>query len=294
MAVCRRSCNIFTNICGTVGRICRVLDSRRSRAAAGVASSNRPQANDFRNLLSALFISRNRRRPLFSGALFRSAASRVRHFGWTSRGFVALRTVVANGENNSVVFVRGGDFRWTISGCKKILFFQLSPDAVCEAIYTSQNPFVESIAVARFIREHSAADARVAVVGSEPQIYFYARRHSATGYIYTYPLMESQPYAILMEREMGAEIEANRPEYLVLVMYRYSWLFHDSSDTEILSWVTKYAGEAYEKTGLINMQPDGRSIYLWGEAAKNYQGRLDQFIVIYKHKPELKSAPPAN
>jgi len=28
--------------------------------------------------------------------------------------------------------------------------------------------------------------ARIAVLGSEPQIYFYSRRHSATGYIYIY------------------------------------------------------------------------------------------------------------
>jgi Dolichyl-phosphate-mannose-protein mannosyltransferase len=176
---------------------------------------------------------------------------------------------------------------------QKNIFFRLPPDAVCRVIYTSQNPFIESIAVARFIREHSAANARVAVVGSEPQIYFYAQRHSATGYIYTYPLMEAQPYAISMEREMGVEIEAGKPEYLVLVMYRYSWLFHDSSDTEILSWVTKYARESYERTGLINMQPDGQAVYLWGDDAKNYQGPLDQFIVVYKRRLELKSAPSA-
>jgi dolichyl-phosphate-mannose-protein mannosyltransferase len=176
---------------------------------------------------------------------------------------------------------------------QKYIYFQLPPVAVCRVIYTSLNPFIESIAVAKFIREHSDTNACVAVVGSEPEIYFYAQRHSATGYIYTYPLMESQPYAISMEREMGSEIEANKPEYLVLVMYRYSWLFHDSSDTEILGWVTKYAKESYERTGLINMQPDGQSIYLWGDDAKNYQGRLDQFIVVYKRKPELKTVPAA-
>jgi 4-amino-4-deoxy-L-arabinose transferase-like glycosyltransferase len=174
---------------------------------------------------------------------------------------------------------------------QKNVFFQLPPVAVCRAIYGWQNPFVESIAVARFIREHSVPGARVAVVGSEPQIYFYAQRHSATGYIYTYPLMESQPYAISMEREMGAEIEANKPEYLVLVMYRYSWLFHDSSDTEILSWVITYAKESYERVGVINARPDGQTVYFWGDDAKKYQGPLDQFIMVYKRKPDLNAVP---
>ena len=40
------------------------------------------------------------------------------------------------------------------------------------------------------LREHSAPDARIAILGSEPEILFYARRHSATGYIYMYDLLE--------------------------------------------------------------------------------------------------------
>jgi hypothetical protein len=173
------------------------------------------------------------------------------------------------------------------------VFFQLPPVVVGQFIYTGQNPFVESISVAKFIREHSAPDARVAVVGSEPEIYFYAQRHSATGYIYTYPLMEYQPYAISMQREMSAEIEANKPEFFVLVMYRYSWLMHDSSPTEILGWSVNYAKESYERVGIINTAPDGQVLYAWGDDAKNYHGQLDQFIAVYQRKPDLTNAPAA-
>jgi hypothetical protein len=43
--------------------------------------------------------------------------------------------------------------------------------------------------------------ARIADLGSEPEIYFYAHLHSATGYIYTYGLMDEQKYAWTMQRE---------------------------------------------------------------------------------------------
>jgi hypothetical protein len=165
------------------------------------------------------------------------------------------------------------------------VFFQLSPAAVCRVIYGADNPFIESIAAAQFIREHSAANARVAVVGSEPEIYFYAQRRSATGYIYTYPLMEYQPYAISMQREMIAEIEANKPEYLVLVVYGNSWLSHDSSATEILSWAGRYAKESYERIGLIKARPDGQVVYLWGADANKYQGSLAQVLMVYQRNP---------
>jgi hypothetical protein len=99
--------------------------------------------------------------------------------------------------------------------------------------------------VGRWIREHSTPQARVAVVGSEPQIYFYARRHSATGYIYTYALMEAQPYASLMQREMIQEIERRQPEFLVIVENPFSWLKLKTSDGAIFEWAGKYADRNY-------------------------------------------------
>ena len=51
--------------------------------------------------------------------------------------------------------------------------------------------------------------------GSEPQIFFYARRHSATGYIYTYSLMEKHDYALAMQKEMIAEVESSKPKFLI-------------------------------------------------------------------------------
>src|SRR5208283_691169 len=60
-------------------------------------------------------------------------------------------------------------------------FFQWSPVQVCRNLYR-ENPFVEAVAAAQLLRDHSAPDARVAVFGSEPEIYFYAHRRSATGY----------------------------------------------------------------------------------------------------------------
>jgi 4-amino-4-deoxy-L-arabinose transferase-like glycosyltransferase len=112
------------------------------------------------------------------------------------------------------------------------LLLQLPANRVCQIIYRP-DPFVEAPALAGYIHDHSAADARVAVIGSEPEIYFYSQRRSATGYIYTYALMEPQPYAQTMQREMMAEIEAGRPEYLVWVGYDNSWNVRPSSDRAV-------------------------------------------------------------
>ena len=74
------------------------------------------------------------------------------------------------------------------------------------------NPFPESIAIAEYIKAHSKEQDKIAVLGSEPQIYFYSNRHSATGYIYVYGLMEDQKYALKMQKEMAEEIEKMRSQ----------------------------------------------------------------------------------
>ena len=123
------------------------------------------------------------------------------------------------------------------------------------------NPFPESIKIAEFIREQSTPSDTIAVLGSEPQIYFYAKRHSATGYIYTYGLMEPQPFANQMQQEMIREIESARPKFLVLVVMNRSWLVWPDSDLSIFKWATKYCDENYDEVGLINISDTGTNYY---------------------------------
>jgi len=67
----------------------------------------------------------------------------------------------------------------------KKIFFEVSPNQACGLIYP-QNPFLESVRIGTYLREHSEPNDTIAVLGSEPEIYFYSHRHSTTGYIYTY------------------------------------------------------------------------------------------------------------
>ena len=134
-------------------------------------------------------------------------------------------------------------FSYTVFTEREFLF-EMDPRAACRYLYVS-NTFPEAVDVARFIRDHTSPDVRIAVLGSEPEIYFYAHRHSATGYIYTYGLMEEQPYAATMQREMIAEIERSRPEYLVYVDNSRSWGTRPGSKLLIFSWAKNYLHENY-------------------------------------------------
>ncbi|HOX57712.1 MAG TPA: glycosyltransferase family 39 protein [Candidatus Paceibacterota bacterium] len=100
--------------------------------------------------------------------------------------------------------------------------------------------FAGTAQAADYLRAHTAKDTRVAVLGSEPQIYFLSRRRSATGYIYMYPLMEAQPFALRMQEEMIAEVERARPEYVVYIDDDFSWLSRPASARKVAEWWADY------------------------------------------------------
>lgn len=165
------------------------------------------------------------------------------------------------------------------------IFFVLSPDQVCKVIYGA-NPFVESREIGRYLREHTAPDARIAVLGSEPEIFFYARRHSATGYVYTYNFYEPQPYIIDMQREMISEIEQARPEYVVFLKIAGSWDawpdFSRVANTPVMNWAPKFVLTDYTPAGLVIVRPE--SEYYWDKDAMNRPPVKGWFISIFKRK----------
>ncbi len=180
---------------------------------------------------------------------------------------------------SAVVAVALGSGLWQ----QRELLFELSPFQVSRAFYGS-NPFPESPEIARYIAAHTSPADRIAVVGSEPQIYFYSQRRSGTGYIYTYGLVENQPYARRMQEEMIREIEAARPEFLVFVNIWTSWLIRRGAPDLVFEWVRAYGQAHYEVRGLVEILPTGESRSLWGDTAAGVTPATGAHIVIGRRK----------
>jgi len=131
-------------------------------------------------------------------------------------------------------------------------------------------PFAELVKVAGFIRENSNKDDKVVVFGSEPQVYFYSHRRSDTGFIYTYPLMERQPFAIQMQKEMISQIETNKPRFIIVMKTIDSWMPLIDSEKLIFDWSVEYLPKYYRQIGLVEMFYKERqpTLYRWDSVAK--------------------------
>jgi len=161
-------------------------------------------------------------------------------------------------------------------------FFRMSPVDACRFRY-GENPFPEAIKVADFLREHSRPDERLVVLGSEPEIYFYSGRQSATGFIYMYPLMEQQRFALQMQRQMIEEVEKNRPGFVVLVWTPRSWLVTASSERLLFQWADQYLNDNYRPVGLVNMPRQGSTKYYLPMASTEPK-LAENFIIVFQRR----------
>ncbi|MDX1387739.1 MAG: glycosyltransferase family 39 protein [Acidobacteriota bacterium] len=166
---------------------------------------------------------------------------------------------------------------------QRALLFVWSPAEVSRAVF-AYNPFPESIVVGDYLREHSDPGDTVAVLGSEPQIYFYSRRRSATGYIYAYPWMEDQPFALEMQEEAIRDIEKARPRFIVYVRVEPSWQQRGSSPTRIFEWLAQYQRGSYTVVGLVEM-PDEGPRYHWAPKVP-WPPKSPRWISVMERRPE--------
>lgn len=139
--------------------------------------------------------------------------------------------------------------------------FQMTPMEISRAIYT-QDPFIESVEIARFIHAHTKENDKIAVIGSEPQIYFYSGRHSASGHIYMYSLAEKNKFASQLQAEMIREISLSQPKFIVFINFNSSWLERPETHTHLYNWLQKYQIKYYTQVGLVDYVNE-KPLYHW-------------------------------
>lgn len=129
-------------------------------------------------------------------------------------------------------------------------------------------PFYESLKIAEFLKEHTVPEDRIAIFGSEPQIFFYSQRRSASPYIYMYPLMEDHDFALNMQRDFIKDVESSNPKYMLYVNVPNSWAMTSDSHKEIFQWLDSHLLEGHLRlVGLVELFEE-KSLYYWEQDVK--------------------------
>ena len=169
------------------------------------------------------------------------------------------------------------------AGGEQAYLFRWEPERVSREMY-GLNPFPESVRIGAQLAEWSDPDDRIAVIGSEPQIYFYSRRRAATGFIYMYPLMEAHDLARSMQRQMIRELEADPPEFMVYVQVGNSWLRRPTSPDEIFDWFHAYTRRHYRMVEYVDLIGEDNVVFVEEREIPSYQRQSKEYIAILRRK----------
>ncbi len=169
---------------------------------------------------------------------------------------------------------------------QRTVFFTATPCEVCRMSYGGAC-FPEALEVGRYIRENSSENDQIVVLGSEPEIYFYSHRLSATGHIYMYPLMETCALAEKMQREMIKETMAGKPKFLVAVCIPTSWMRRQESPTLLFNWFKLYAAKHYHLIGTVEIIDLKHTEYRWGDELKGYKPKAENRILIFRRNSSI-------
>jgi hypothetical protein len=168
------------------------------------------------------------------------------------------------------------------------LWFALPPAEASRLLY-HYNPFPESPAIADYLARHTTPSDTIAVLGSEPQLYFLAGRRPATGYIYMYPLTEPQALAARMRAEFTQEIEQARPKYVVHINIFASWCSAVIPGVtgpiidRLENWWESYATN-YQLVGMVDMTDGQPTRFFWDEQLANRTNTNPANIAIFVRK----------
>ncbi len=164
-----------------------------------------------------------------------------------------------------------------------LLGWQKNSAAICRLVY-SINPFPEAVIVAKYLRQHTQPHEKIAIFGSEPEIYFLADRPPAMPYFYVYEMMKPHPFAKKMQHEAIHCIETSRPSWVVFVNIPLSWLRHPDSDPTFVHWFPSYLHQHYLLEGVVDLVSPIKTMFYWGNDARAYHPKSPYTLLIFMRK----------
>jgi len=145
--------------------------------------------------------------------------------------------------------------------------FIYTPMEAVRKIYPG-NFFADMPALAQRIGNATPSEAPVFIFGAEPELLFYARRPSATRYIFLFPLYG--PYGNVHEKQIAAATEVEQAQPSTAVYLPNALFFVSGTDQYFTEWSVSYLKEnfytdtwltadQFGATRILQVTTDGRS-----------------------------------
>ncbi len=148
-----------------------------------------------------------------------------------------------------------------ISALKKY-YFNTNSTQLLRQVY-GLNPFPESKVIADKLNTMMTPEDKLAVFGTEIQMYFYTNkispsRFAGSGALLEFPIKKAEEW----QKEFMSDVEKANPRFLVFYSHPISWLAHPNVNNLIFPWFDKFSAEKYNLIGYADMY-DNMTNYVW-------------------------------
>ena len=148
-----------------------------------------------------------------------------------------------------------------LSALKKY-YFNKNNTQILRQVY-GLNPFPESKIIADKLNTLMKPEDKLAVFGTEIQMYFYTNKKSpsrfaGSGALLEFPVKKSEEW----QNEFITDVEKANPKYLVFFSHPISWMANPNVKNLIFPWFDKFSAEKYNLIGFADMY-DNNTNYVW-------------------------------
>ncbi|MBN1128946.1 MAG: glycosyltransferase family 39 protein [Chitinispirillaceae bacterium] len=127
--------------------------------------------------------------------------------------------------------------------------YRLSGPDLSLYLYGKHHPFIESSLMASQVRSHTREDDLIFIAGSEPQIYYFSRRRSASKYDITFPLFLDTPYREQCQRDVIQELSRNKPAAIIVAQTSTSGVWDKGVPTMFVDFLRHFTAQHYRLVG---------------------------------------------
>lgn len=125
------------------------------------------------------------------------------------------------------------------------------------------NPFPESKVIADKLNTLMKPEDKLAVFGTEIQMYVYTNKKSpsrfaGSGALLEFPVAQSKDW----QKEFISDVEKAEPKFLVFFSHAISWMANSKSENLIFPWFDKFTAANYKLIGFADML-DNTTNYVW-------------------------------
>jgi hypothetical protein len=125
------------------------------------------------------------------------------------------------------------------------------------------NPFPESKVIADKLNTLMKEEDKLAVFGTEIQMYVYTNKKSpsrfaGSGALLEFPVAQSEDW----QKEFISDVEKAAPKYLVFFSHPISWMMNSKSKNLIFPWFDKFSAANYRLIGYADMFGNTTN-YVW-------------------------------